>query len=152
MTGAHHTLPSASRPDSRPALHIPPPFPQWHSDLHPRQDPLRWSGLGLPRHQGRSGFSDLRWGPPIPSHPGPSQLDWSLKRIRRTVTSPCGVPSPEESSPLLMPSIGSPRPRRSQLLLDALPPGVLSLSASFTSHGRHRSLVPSSSYALAPDG
>ena len=152
MTGDRRTLPSASRPDSRPALHIPPPFPQWHGDLHPRQDPLRRSGLGLPRHQGRSGFSDLRWGPPIPSRPGPSQLDWSLKRIRRTMTSPCGVPSPEESSPLVVPGIGSPGPRQSQLSLDAPPPGVLSLFASFASHGRHRSLVPSSSYALAPDG
>ena len=152
MTGACHTLPSASHPDSRPALHIPPPFPQWHGDLHPRQDPLQQSELGLLRHQGRSGFSDLRWGPPIPSHPGPSWLDWSLKRIRRMVTSPHGVPLPEEFSPLLVPSVGSPRPRWSQLLLDAPPLGVLSLFASFTSHGWHRSLVLSSSYALAPDG
>ena len=152
MTGARRTLPSASRPDSHPALHIPPPFPQWHGDLHPRQDPLRRLGLGLPWHQGRSGFSDLRWGPPIPSRPGPSQSDWSLKRIRRTVTLPCGVPLPEESSPLLVPGVSSPGPRRSQLSLDAPPPGILSLFASFTSHGQHRSLVPSSSYALAPDG
>ena len=120
-------------------------FPQWHGDLHPRQDPLRQSGLGLPRHQGRSGFSDLRWGPPIPSRPGPSQLDWSLKRIRRMMTSPCGVLSPEESSPLVVPSISFPGPRRSQLSLDAPPPGVLSLFTSFASHGRRRSLMPSSS-------
>ena len=152
MTGARCTLPSTSRPDSCPALHIPPPFPQWHGDLHPWQDPLWRSGLGLPQHQGRSGFSDLRWGPPILSLPGPSQLDWSLKRIWRTVTSPCGVPSPEESSPLVVPSIGSPRLRQSQLSLDAPPPGVLSLFASFASHGRRRSLMPSSSYTLAPDG
>ena len=151
MTGDHRTLPSASHPDSRTALHIPPPFPQWHGGLHPRQDPLWWSGLGLPRHQGQSGFSDLRWGLPIPSRPGPSQLDWSLKRIRRTMTSPCGVPSPEESSPLVVPGVGSPRPRRSQLSLDAPPPDVLSLFASFASHGRRCSLV-TSSYALAPDG
>ena len=68
------------------------------------------------------------------------------------MTSPCRVPSPEESSPLVVPGVGSPGPRRSQLLLNALPPGVLSLFASFASHGRHRSLVPSSSYAFAPDG
>ena len=68
------------------------------------------------------------------------------------VTSPCGVPSPEESSPLVVPGVGSPGPRRSQLSLDAPPPGVLSLFVSFASHGRRRSLMPSSSYALAPDG
>ena len=67
------------------------------------------------------------------------------------MTSPCGVPSPEESSPLAVPGIGSPGLRRSQLSLDAPPPDVLSLFASFTSHSRHRSLV-TSSYALAPDG
>ena len=110
------------------------------------------SGLGLPWHQGRSGFSDLRWGPPIPSRPGPSQLDWSLKRIRRMMTLPCGVPLPEESSPLVVPSVSSPGPRWSQLSLDALPPGVLSLFTSFASHGQHRSLMPSSSYTLAPNG
>ena len=68
------------------------------------------------------------------------------------MTLPCGVPLPEESSPLVVPGVGSPGPRRSQLSLDAPPPGVLSLFTSFASHGRHRSLVPSSSYALAPDG
>ena len=68
------------------------------------------------------------------------------------VTSPCGVPSPEESSPLLVPGVGSPGPRQSQLSLDTPPPGVLSLFASFASHGRCRSLMPSSFYALAPDG
>ena len=68
------------------------------------------------------------------------------------VTSPCGVLSPEESSPLVVPGIGSPGPRRSQLSLDAPPPGVLSLFTSYASHGRRHSLVPSSSYALAPDG
>ena len=151
MTGDRHTLPSTSRPDSRPALHIPPPFPQWHGNLHPRQDPLWRSGLGLPRHQGRSGFSDLRWGPPIPSRPGLLQLDWSLKRIRRVMTSPCGVPLPEESPPLAVVGISSPRPRRSQLSLDAPPPDVLFLFASFASHSQRRSLV-TSSYALTPDG
>ena len=68
------------------------------------------------------------------------------------MTSPCGVPSLEESSPLVVPSVGSPGPRRSQLSLDTPPPGVLSLFASFASHGRHCSLMPSSSYALAPNG
>ena len=67
------------------------------------------------------------------------------------MTSPCGVPLPEESSPLVVPGFGSPGPRHSQLLLDALPPDVLFLFASFTSHGRRRSLM-TSSYALAPDG
>ena len=149
--GDRRTLPSASRPDSRPALHILPPFPQWHGGLHPWQDPLWRLGLGLPRHQGRSGFSDLRWGPPIPSHPGLWQLDWSLKRIQRTMTSPCGVPSPEESSPLAVSGVGSPGPRQSQLSLDTLSPDVLFLFTSFASHGRCRSLV-TSSYTLAPDG
>ena len=68
------------------------------------------------------------------------------------MTLPCGVPLPEESSPLVGPGIGSPGPRRSQLLLDSPPPGVLSLFASFTSHGRRHFLMPSSSYALTPDG
>ena len=68
------------------------------------------------------------------------------------MTSPCGVLSPEESSPLVVPDVSFPRPRWSQLSLDAPPPGVLSLFASFTLHGRRCSLVPSSSYALAPDG
>ena len=67
------------------------------------------------------------------------------------MTSPCGVPLPEESSPLVVPGVGSPGPRHSQLSLDALPPDVLSLFASFASHGRCRSLM-TSSYALAPDG
>ena len=64
------------------------------------------------------------------------------------MTLPCGVPSPEESSPLAVPGVSFPGPRQSQLSLDALPPDVLSL---FASHGRHRSLV-TSSYTLAPDG
>ena len=68
------------------------------------------------------------------------------------MTLPCRVLLPEESSPLVVPGVSSPGPRRSQLSLDALPPGVLSLFASFASHGRRRSLVPSSSYALTPDG
>ena len=67
------------------------------------------------------------------------------------MTSPCRVPSPEESSPLAVPGIGSPGPRRSQLLLDAPPPDVLFLFTSFASHGRRHSLV-TSSYALTPDG
>ena len=67
------------------------------------------------------------------------------------MTSPCRVLSPEESSSLVVPGVGSPRPRQSQLSLDTLPPGVPSLFASFASHGRRRSLMPSSSYALTPD-
>ena len=67
------------------------------------------------------------------------------------MTSPCGVALPEESSPLVVPGVGSPRPRRSQLSLDAPPPDVLSLFASFASHSRRHSLM-TSSYALAPDG
>ena len=67
------------------------------------------------------------------------------------MTLPCGVPSPEESSPLVVPGVGSPGLRHSQLSLDAPPPDVLSLFASFASHGRRHSLM-TSSYALAPDG
>ena len=66
------------------------------------------------------------------------------------MTLPCGVPSPEESPPLAVVSVGSPGPRWSQLSLDTPPPDVLFLFASFASHGRCRSLV--TSYALAPDG
>ena len=51
----------------------------------------------------------------------------------------------------MVPGISSPGLRRSQLSLDALPPDVLFLFASFTSHGWRRSLL-TSSYALAPDG
>ena len=67
------------------------------------------------------------------------------------MTSPCGVPLPEESPPLAVVSVGSPGPRWSQLSLDAPPPDVLFLFTSFASHGQCRPLV-TSSYALAPDG